>query len=212
MARPRIFISSTHYDLKYLRASLDVFIESLGFDSVLSEKGNISYHPDLTLDESCYQEVESVDIFVLVIGGRYGSRASSECPAVAGNYYDSITKKEYDYAAQRKIPIYVLIERSVYTEYKTFLRNRDREDITYAHVDDINVFRLIDDISSKPRNNPIQEFEKFSEIENWLRDQWAGLFRELLSKRSNEYQLSSLTSQVAQLQEVTTHCVHTWKL
>jgi hypothetical protein len=42
MARPRIFISSTYYDLKYIRASLDLFIESLGFEPVLSEKGDIA--------------------------------------------------------------------------------------------------------------------------------------------------------------------------
>lgn len=39
MARPRIFVSSTHYDLKHLRSSLENFIESLGFDAILSEKG-----------------------------------------------------------------------------------------------------------------------------------------------------------------------------
>ena len=70
MARPRVFISSTYYDLRHIRASLDVFVRSLGFDTVLSEKGDIAYTPDRPLDESCYQEVESSDIFVMIIGGR----------------------------------------------------------------------------------------------------------------------------------------------
>lgn len=35
MARPRVFVSSTYYDLKHIRASLENFIESLGFDAVL---------------------------------------------------------------------------------------------------------------------------------------------------------------------------------
>ncbi len=52
MAKPRIFISSTYYDLKHLRASLENFVESLGFDAILSEKGNIAYAPDIALDES----------------------------------------------------------------------------------------------------------------------------------------------------------------
>jgi hypothetical protein len=38
MARPRIFISSTYYDLRYIRSSLEIFIEALGFDAILSEK------------------------------------------------------------------------------------------------------------------------------------------------------------------------------
>jgi hypothetical protein len=78
VARPRVFVSSTYYDLKHIRSSLDNFIESLGYDSVLSEKGDIAYSPDIPLDESCYREASGADIFVLIIGGRYGSSASNE--------------------------------------------------------------------------------------------------------------------------------------
>jgi hypothetical protein len=46
MAKPRVFVSSTYYDLKHVRSSLDLFVESLGFEPVLSEKGNIAYSPD----------------------------------------------------------------------------------------------------------------------------------------------------------------------
>lgn len=37
MARPRVFISSTFYDLKQIRADLDNFIRSLGYDVVRNE-------------------------------------------------------------------------------------------------------------------------------------------------------------------------------
>jgi hypothetical protein len=205
MARPRIFISSTYYDLKHLRSSLDNFVDSLGFDSVLSEKGDIAYASDSPLDESCYREVGNVDVFVIVIGGRYGSESSSGDKQPSKEFfdrYDSITKKEYEAAASRNIPIYILIDANVYAEYQTFSRNKENKDVRYAHVDSVNVFYLIADILSRPKNNPIQTFVRFGDIETWLREQWAGLFRELLSRTSGQQQLESLASQVEQLKEV----------
>lgn len=41
MAKPRVFISSTFYDLKQIRADLDNFIQSLGYDVVRNEEGAI---------------------------------------------------------------------------------------------------------------------------------------------------------------------------
>lgn len=204
MAKPRVFISSTYFDLKYIRASLDIFVDSLGFEPVLSEKGDIAYSPDRPLDESCYREVDNSDILVLIVGGRYGSEVSSESKKPTKQFfdrYDSITKREYQSAVEKDIPIYVLIERGVYSEYQTYIRNKDVENIKYAHVESVNVFTLIDDILLKPRNNPVHSFEKFEDIERWLRDQWAGLFRELLRKQSQQQQLAGLSAQVSELKE-----------
>jgi hypothetical protein len=202
MAKPRVFISSTYYDLKHVRSSLDLFVESLGFEPVLSEKGDIAYTPDTPLDESCYREASTADIFVLIIGGRYGTEASGKQKMHSHSFYDrydSITKKEYENAILRDVPVYVLIENNVYSEYQTYLRNKENKNITYAHVDSVNIFQLIEEILSKPRNNPIHTFERFSDIESWLRDQWAGLFRELLQKQSQQQQLTALGVQITEL-------------
>ena len=40
MAKPRIFISSTYYDLRQVRADLERFIKDLGYETVLNEQGN----------------------------------------------------------------------------------------------------------------------------------------------------------------------------
>jgi len=205
MARPRVFVSSTYYDLKHIRASLDLFIDSLGYESVLSEKGDIAYAHDRPLDDSCYREASSADIFVLIVGGRYGSEASSENKKPDHLFYEryeSITKKEYESAVERDIPTYILIEAGVYSEYRTFLRNKDNTSINYAHVDSVNVFHLIEEILARRRNNPVQPFEKFADIQSWLRDQWAGMFRDFLNRKSQQQQLATLTSQVAELKAI----------
>ncbi len=202
MAKPRVFVSSTYYDLKHIRSSLELFIESIGYEPVLSEKGDIAYHPDVALDESCYREASSADIFVLIIGGRYGAAISNHKNVTVHEFYDrydSITRREYEVASNLDIPIYILIETNVHSEYQTFLKNRDKEAIVYAHVDSVNIFHLIDYILSRPRNNPVFNFDRSSQIENWLREQWAGLFREILKTRSQQKQISALTEQVGEL-------------
>lgn len=205
MAHPRVFISSTFYDLRHIRTSLEGFVERLGYEAVLSEKGRIAYDPDIPLDVSCYRESASCDIFVLIIGGRYGSAASDEDIASQPDFYEryqSITKKEYDSACSRDIPIYILVERPVFSDYETYKKNKGNESINYAHVDSINIFHLLEEILGKSRNNPIYQFDRHTEIEEWLREQWSGLFRELINRRSEQKQLASLSDRISELSSI----------
>ena len=202
MARPRVFVSSTYYDLKHLRSSIENFIEQLGYEPVLSEKDSIAYLPDATLDESCYREAKSADLFVLIIGGRYGSAASDQPKTTNIDFYEryeSITKREYESACERDIPAFILIEQAVDAEYQTFLNNKDNRTIKYAHVDSVNIFHFIESIRDKQRNNPIKLFAKYSEIEGWLRDQWAGTFRELIQRISGGSRIREIDTKVADL-------------
>ena len=202
MAKPRIFVSSTYYDLKHIRSSLEQFIESIGYEPVLFEKGDIAYMPDTALDESCYAEAAAADIFVLIVGGRYGSENSADHQDKGHQFhdvYDSVTKKEFETAYEADVPTYILVDSAVYGEYQTYLRNKENELIKYSHVDSPNIFRFIDYVLNKPRNNPVSNFDRFSQIEAWLREQWSGLFRELLRNRSQQRQLSTLSTQIGEL-------------
>jgi len=203
MAKPRVFVSSTYYDLKHIRNSLEAFIEGLGYESVLYEDGDIPFHHDKPLDISCYEEVKSCHILVLIIGGRYGSSSTEqEENEKKLEFYNSVTKKEYETARINDIPIYVFIDKNVHSEYHTFKKNRDKENIEYAHVDNVNIFKLIDDIYSQKRNNLIKDFEKFDEISSWLRDQWAGLFADLLKNKTTDKDLADLSTQVSGLKDL----------
>lgn len=215
MAKPRIFVSSTYYDLKHIRASLETFILSLGYEPVLFESGDIPFHHDRPLDLSCYDAVESAHIFVLIIGGRYGSSASGQkIIKINGDgskneelermysFYNSITVEEYKRARQKDVPIYIFLEKGVAAEYQTYKENKDSTSIRYAHVDNVSIFRLIDGIFSEHRNNLVREFETFDDISSWLKEQWAGLFSDYLSKRKSESVLSDLTTQVRTLNQV----------
>lgn len=78
-SKPTVFISSTCYDLKQLRADLCKIIENeIGFEVLLSEYASFPLDPSLGTVDNCLRVVkERADIFILVVGARYGYRNES---------------------------------------------------------------------------------------------------------------------------------------
>ena len=72
-----------------------------------------------------------------------------------------------------------------------------------SHVDSVNIFRLIDEIISRERNNFVRGFERFDDISHWLKEQWAGLFADQITKRSAETGQRDLTLRVSELGQIT---------
>lgn len=188
---PRIFISSTFYDLKYARESLSDFIKEHGFEPIRSELGNIGYINGCNLDESCYKAISESDMAILIVGGRYGSPSSdTEKTEDKFSKYISVTHKEFDSAIKNNVPIYVFIESEVYQEYGMYKLNKEQFEnkdskITFNAVDNINVHRFIETISLTPKI-PISSFSDISDIKQKLREQWSDMIRNyLLSIKRN---------------------------
>ncbi|HGF3751043.1 TPA: DUF4062 domain-containing protein [Vibrio parahaemolyticus] len=207
MAKLKVFVSSTYYDLKHVRSYVGAFIEKIGYEAVMSEKGRIAYTPESALDMSCYRDAEACDLFVLIVGGRYGSAVSDTDTAKLDEdfytRYESVTRKEFDSAHSRDVPTYILVDKSVMSEYETFKKNRENKTINYAHVDSVNIFLFLDEVLNKQRNNPVFQFEQAQDIEDWLKSQWSGHFKDMLEKKSQNQQLNSLSKQVNELKGVT---------
>jgi hypothetical protein len=175
MARPRIFISSTFFDLRQVRADLDRFIKEMGYDPIRNEQGNIPYGKEEKLEEYCYKEIGNIDILVSIIGGRFGS-VSSE-----GSY--SISQMEVNTALKLDKQVFIFIEKNVYAEFRTYLSNKDNKKVKYHYVDDPRIYEYIDFLEALQKNNPIQAFESSEEIIFYLREQWAGLFQRFLQEQ-----------------------------
>lgn len=183
MARPRVFISSTFYDLRQIRVELDKFIESLGYEPVRNEEGDIPYGKEDALQSYCYKEIENVDILVSIIGSRYGSVATTE----KSQEY-SISQMELKTALAENKQVFVFIDKNVATEYETYSLNKGNSDIKYKYVDNPNIYKFIEEIKSLPNNNNIKEFETAEDITSYLKEQFAGLFKQFIidSKRVKE--------------------------
>jgi hypothetical protein len=181
MAKPRVFVSSTYYDLKSLRADLEHFIKEKGYDSILNERGNIPYTKELAPEDACYREIESCDILVSIIGGRRGSNSNAE------QY--SISQMELKTAIDQNKQVYVFVDRDVSSEYRTYLKNKGST-LKWAAVDDVGIYEFLEEVYALPNNNAVMAFETSHEIVALLREQWAGLFQRLLQQAEVEGSLA----------------------
>ena len=68
MARPRIFISSTFYDLRQVRSDIERSIRELGYEPVRHETGAVPYSKDEPLESGAYREIELSDVIVFITG------------------------------------------------------------------------------------------------------------------------------------------------
>ncbi len=180
----RIFISSTFYDLKYIREDLANFVRNYCYEPVLFENGDIGYTPERSLDASCYEAMKNSDMVILIIGGEYGSAASGEKKDEFLEYM-SVTRKEFRTAIDSGIPVFVMVDKKVMAEYGVYEANYDliekeNKEIKFAFTKNINVFRFIKEIKNIV-NLPIQEFERSSDIKGFISKQWADMFKNYLT-------------------------------
>ena len=176
MALPRVFVSSTYYDLKHVRNEINDFIKNLGYDAVLHDKGQVAYTQDRSLEQSCYQELSNCDIVVCIIGSKYGTKSMNS------DY--SITMEELKKAIAQRKKIYIYIQKDVAIENKTFVANRDVSGFKTVYADDIKIHTFICELKENIQNNPIIEFENVTDIVENLRTQFAGMFQFLLRQES----------------------------
>jgi hypothetical protein len=120
MAVPRVFLSSTCYDLAQVRDSLHSFIVSFGFEPCLSDRGDVFFHPDLHTHESCLKEVSTCQLLVLLIGGRFGG-------SYVANPSRSITNAEFAAAKDLNIPVFAFVKRDVFEDHRVYERNKRNE-------------------------------------------------------------------------------------
>ena len=181
--KPRIFVSSTFYDLKYVREDLASFIRNYGFDSIMFEEGDIGYEPGKPLDESCYEAMQNSDLAVLIIGGQYGSKASEQDTKA--------TPTE---------------NTSVHAEYEVFKANIEKIDadpdcIKFRAAKDVKVFYFIQDVY-KTGNIPVEKFNKISDVKDSLAKQWADMMKRHLNQIKEKKEIDSINKQLNRLENL----------
>lgn len=176
MAVPRVFISSTFYDLKQVRNNIGDFIKSLGYEPIMHERSGVAYTQIQPLENDCYHELASCDIVVCIIGNHFGS------PSLENDL--SITMNELRTAINSSKKIYIFIANDVYIENRTYLQNKDSGCFKSAYTDNIRIHEFIAELKDKLKSNVIESFDSTDQIVEILRAQFAGLFQNYLAQES----------------------------
>ena len=201
MAKPRVFVSSTYYDLKYVRERLEKFFATYGMDPILFERDKVYYDPSLPPTESCYSEIETCHMFILIVGGRYGT-VPKEQASVPIESPSSVTQNEYERAKKSNIPTYIFVDKNVFVEYNFYCKNKDNnpEKLTFPNTDDIRIFEFISTFEKKA----IKAFERIEDIENFLTNQLSGMLYKHLERIKSDQETQKTQEIKTTVEEIQT--------
>ena len=168
-----VFLSSTMYDLSELRAQLRQFVEGIGWRPVMSEHDSFPIDANQTTVENSRRNVrENADVFVMIVGARYGS--------VDADADKSVTNLEFIEARTRGVPVYVFVSRDVLAQLRVWKANPEAD---YSGVVDTpRVFEFIDSFRGGGEAWTF-DFTTAEDIVNTLRKQFAYLVQDALELR-----------------------------
>lgn len=166
---PTVFVSSTFYDLQQVREDICIFVKDhLGYNFLASEHSSFPINPNLNTIDNCRQRVErDADLFVLVVGGRYGS--------IDKRSDKSVTNLEYVTARQKRIPVYAFIKNDILAQLPVWRLNNNAN--YEGIVDAPDLFRFVDELVSSERNVWTWPFATARDIVGTLRTQFGYLMR-----------------------------------
>lgn len=168
---PVVFVSSTCYDLKQVREDLKDFFEiNYGFQAMLSEFNSFPIDPCIGTFENCLSNVDKLaDIFILIVGTRYGYVTESG---------KSITNLEYLHAKSKGIPVFVFVDKQIHSQLKIWETNKGGNFSTI--VDNPQLFKFVSEIYNESKQW-IYTYESVRDITTTMKHQLSLIFADGLA-------------------------------
>lgn len=158
----KIFLSSTCYDLKDLRAEVEAFLINKGHELLLSDRENFPVTLDVHRHDVCINNVSKCDLLILVVDSRFGA------PYYKNNDI-SITWAEFNAALNAGKKIMPFVRREIFNERRTCNHNlKLGNNFSPAFAEDIRVFKLIDEIQKHEGGYWIEQFDNSINIKSRL--------------------------------------------
>lgn len=170
--KPSVFVSSTCFDLGQIRTDIRELIQTFGLEPILSEYDSFPVSSDSDTISNCLQNVrDKADIFILIVGSRYGFQTDSG---------KSITNLEYLEAKKKGIPVYVFVNSNVMNILPIWKNNPDAD--FSSHVENKKVLEFVEQLANF-KSNWVYKFDSAQEIKSALIQQIPYLFMDALVAR-----------------------------
>lgn len=175
---PRIFVSSTYFDLKSVRQELMDFLEILGLQPVLFEMAGAI--PNIPAASSALQHAAQADLCLLIVGSRYGS--SSEREDI------SYTHGEFRTALDMGRPIFIFVERETLVKFEMF---RKRSESNFWNDEERHLFSFIEELSQRGTRFP---FDSLPELKQSIKYQISSYFGYLIREYAQLDSIAPMTA------------------
>jgi len=228
---PKVFLSSTCYDLGMAREQLRAFFLRLGYDPILSEYSDILYDPRTHTHTSCIQEVPNADLVVVLIGSRFGGKVVPEALSnvdlenLINSSFDvtvlkepeklSITQFEVLKAIDASVPVFAFVDDKVMHDHLVYQKNKDLVDkIKFPSIEKPEsakyIFEFINFLQNRNKGNGVISFSKIEDIETHLKKQWGALFQRLLRElREQAHEARKMFTISEQIEDLKTAVIST---
>ena len=231
MPSPRIFLSSTCYDLGMAREQLRSFFLRLGYDPILSEYSDVLYDPRTHTHTSCVREVPNADMVVVLIGSRFGGQVVPE--ALSGVDMENLVKSSFDVTVLKEpeklsitqlevlkaidatVPVFAFVDEKVMHDQLVYQKNKDLVDkIRFPSIEKPEsakyIFEFISFLHHRNKGNAVISFSRVEDIETHLLKQWGALFQKLLrEEREHEHESRRMFTISEQIEDIKTAVIST---
>lgn len=236
MARLKVFVSSTCYDLSIVRSQVRSYIKQLGHDPVMSDYMEVLYDPREHTHKSCIQEISGCDVAVLIIGSRFGGKGvpaafdeidfdglseKSASPSILQSKEKlSITQLEICKAIEDSIPVFTFVDDRVMHDHLVYEANKSSDALDRIKFPSIEkpetakyIFEFINFLRHRTEGNSVSGFSKVEDINEYLSSQWSSLFQRLLHEQRNKEaerkRIDYFASQIADLKAAVMSSIQT---
>jgi hypothetical protein len=181
----QVFVSSTCYNLRDLRAAIRAWLKQLGLTPLMSDEGGFPHIDGMPPYATCLRALEECPLVIVVIDRRYGMSFQDwgPYPQFAGC---SPTHAELRHALERGKRVLVYVHDDVWNFYEVWHRNRQAFETAAPQGLDEATLHMLYELKQRDPEPWMAHFSDVAELLHSLNDQFVNHLYTHLREREKQ--------------------------